>query len=258
MLRRSITLTPFEARILARCSLHYHFARQTVGAAESDQSALDKLVRETIQQLHAAGGPARLPLEPCLEQVAEPAARQMIERYYHHLAQDWRRLIAGNEPLELRLSLAGIPVILTGTADRLDRTSDGGILAILFRTEPGPLPSAEELREDYAMTIYHALVAANYPHKRPVRLQELWLHLDQSVTIELSEEEYRRNLSQLREPIQDLARNQVRARPGLHCDICPFKLRGCPVYAHDQNQGENFASSPPAGKIPPRKWTFKI
>jgi hypothetical protein len=258
MLRHPIDLTPIEARILARCSLHYHFARQTTAGTDSEQAALDRVVRETIQQLHAAGGPARLPLERCLEKVAEPAAHRMIEHYYHHLAHDWRRLIAGNEPLELRISLAGIPIILTGTVDRLDRTSDGGILAILFRTENGPLPSAEELREDYAMTIYHALVAANYPHKRPVRLQELWLQLDQSVTIELSEEEYRANLSQLREPIQDLARSQVRARPGLHCDVCPFKHRGCPVYANEQNQEDNFASSPPAGKILPRKWTFKI
>ncbi|MBI1877835.1 MAG: PD-(D/E)XK nuclease family protein, partial [Chloroflexi bacterium] len=140
----------------------------------------------------------------------------------------------------------------------LDQTSDGGILAILFRTEAGPLPAAADLREDHAMTIYHALVAANYPNKRPVRLQEFWLQLDQSVTIELSEDEYRYNLSQLREPIQALARGQVRARPGLHCEVCPFKHRGCPVYAHEQNEADDLSASPPAGKISPRQWIFTI
>jgi hypothetical protein len=111
------------------------------------------------------------------------------------------------------------------------------------------------------MTIYHALVATTYPLKRPVRIQELWLQTDQSVTIELSEDEYRRQLGDLREPVQALARGEVMARPGLHCDICPFKYRGCPVYFHEanaQNEEDDFVPSLPRGKIHPRKWIFKI
>ncbi|HXV42328.1 MAG TPA: PD-(D/E)XK nuclease family protein [Anaerolineae bacterium] len=252
-------MDPIEARTLAHCSLHYYFLQQTAVSDEPAQLALDQLVRETIQELHAAGGPARLSLEQCLAKVAaQPLAQPMIERYYRRLSHDWPHMIAGNETLELRISIGGIPVLLSGTLDRLDKTSDGGILAILFRTEPGPLPSPAELRQDHALTIYHALVAANYPHKRPIRLQELWLQLDQDVTIELSEEEYRNNLGHLREPIQILARGQVRARPGLHCETCPFKYRGCPVYAHEQNEADDLASPPSAGNIPPRQWTFKI
>lgn len=111
------------------------------------------------------------------------------------------------------------------------------------------------------MTVYHSLVAATYPLKRPVRLQELWLRVNQSVTIELSEEEYRRNLSDLREPVQALARGEVMARPGLHCDVCPFKHHGCPVYAHEAptQEGDNDLASPPdSGKMFPREWIFKI
>ena len=181
----------------------------------------------------------------------------MIENYYHRLAHDWAQVIAGNELLELKLSLAGIPVTLEGTVDRLDRTRDGGILAIFFRTEAGPLPLPADLLDDPALTLYHALVAANYPHKRPVRLQEWWLQLNQGVTIELSEAEYRHNLGLLREPIQALARSEVRARPGLHCEACYFKQHGCPVYAH-QNNPDDLAAAPPAGKISSRQWTFKI
>lgn len=259
MLRQPISLSPIEARILARCSLHYYFLQQTSEQTEPSQAALDKLVRETIQDLHAAGGPARLSLEQCLAKVAEqPLAQPMIERYYRRLAQDWPQMIAGNETLELKISIAGVPVILSGILDRLDKTSDGGILAILFRTENGPLPTTADLRQDYALTIYHALVATNYPHKRPIRLQELWLQLDQDVTIELSEEEYRHNLGYLREPIQALARGQVKAQPGLHCEVCPFKHHGCPVYAHEQNEADDLASPPATGKIPPRQWIFKI
>jgi RecB family exonuclease len=273
MIKQPIPLTPIEVRVLTRCPLHYHFLQQKPSRQVNPaQEELAKLVRETIQELHAAGGPARLSLAECLEKVAhQPQARQMVEPYYHRLEQDWPQMMAGNETMQLRISIGGVSLSLQATVDRLDKTSDGGILAILFRTEDGPLPTETELRQDRAMTIYHALVAATYPLKRPVRIQEWWLSLDQRVTIELSEEEFRHNLSDLREPVQALARSEVMARPGLHCDTCPFKYHGCPVYSHEtdgqndasqsegsQSEGEDFVLHPPDGKIPPRKWVFKI
>ena len=258
-----IPLTPTEARVLVRCSLHYHFLQQKSAIqVDPKQAALDRSVRETIQQLHAAGGPDRLSLEECLKKVGpQPAARQMLAKYYHRLKSDWPQMIAGNESIEMKISIAGVALILQATIDRLDKTSDGGVLAILFRTENGPLPTTADLRQDHAFTIYHALAAATYPLKRPVRIQEWWLQLDQNVTIELSEDEYRCNLSDLRQPVQALARSEVMARPGLHCDSCFFKYRGCPVYAHEPgapNEPDEFAPLPQRGKIHPRKWIFKI
>lgn len=259
MIKQPIPLSPDEVRVLARCPLHYHFLHQS---PEPDQSPLDRLVREAIQTLHAAGGPARLPLADCLKQVAGHGHAEIIlKRYYHRLEQDWPNLIAGNETMQLKISIAGVSLLLQTTVDRLDKTSDGGILAILFRTGEGPVPTPADLLRDHAMTIHHALVAATYPLKRPVRLQEWWLQSDQVVTIELSEEEYRHNLSDLREPVQALARGEVMARPGLHCDNCPFKYRGCPVYAGEtesQIEPDDFVPPSPRGKIHPRKWVFKI
>jgi RecB family exonuclease len=263
MMRQPFALTPAEVRVLVRCPLHYHFLQQKPATQmDPTQAVLDKLVRETIQQLHAAGGPARLALEDCLKKIAhEPLAGSMIERYYHRLEQEWPHMMAGNETIRLKIFIAGVSLVLRGTIDRLDKTSDGGIVAILFRTESSPLPTTADLRHDLAITIYHALVAATYPLKRPIRIQELWLQLNQEATIELSEDEYRHNLGLLREPVQALARGEVMARPGLHCDICPFKYHGCPVYAHDtdaETEPDDFASSISDGKIPPRKWIFKI
>jgi hypothetical protein len=123
------------------------------------------------------------------------------------------------------------------------------------------VPTEDQLRNNHAMTIYHALVAATYPLKRPVRLQEMWLQPDQRVTIELSEDEYRQKLSDLREPVQALTRGEVMARPGHHCDTCPFQYHGCPVYRHEEtnpNEDDDFASPPGDGKMSPRKWVFKI
>jgi hypothetical protein len=103
-----------------------------------------------------------------------------------------------------------------------------------------------------------------------VRIQELWLQPDQEVTIELDEEEYRSNLQRLRDPVRALVRGEVMARPGLHCDICPFKHHGCPVYAQAATPGvgsttedgaetepQDFDSSDSPSKISPRQWIFK-
>jgi RecB family exonuclease len=263
MIKQPIQLTPLEVRVLARCPLHYHFLQQKSNPRpETDHFRLDQRVRRVIQQLHAAGGPSRLSLADCVNRIdRHPRGRLMIEHYYHRLEHDWAQVMAANESIELKISLGGVSIILQGIVDRLDRTSDDGILAILFRTESDPLPSSAKLRRDHAMTIYHALVAATYPLKRPVRLQELWLHHNQDVTIELSEDEYRHNLSDLREPVQALARSEVMARPGLHCDVCPFQHHGCPVYSHetaDQETPPDFAATDSDGKISPRKWIFKI
>lgn len=263
MVTQPIPLTPTQVRVLALCPLHYHFLQQKPAAQfDPAQAALDQRVRQAIQALHAAGGPARMSLRACLAEVSQHrAARQMVERYYRRLEQEWAGMIAGNETMELRISIAGVSLALEATMDRLDKTSDGGILAILFRTEAGPVPTAAALRRDHGLTIYHSLVAATYPLKRPVRVQELWLQANESVTIELSEEEYRRNLGDLREAVVALARGEVMARPGLHCDVCPFKHHGCPVYAHETDspaEDAPFDLPAPEGKMSPRKWIFKI
>jgi len=263
MMKQPIPFTPIDVRALALCPLYYHFLQQKPALqTDTDQGRLDSQVRETIQQLHAAGGPARLSLEACLNRTGQsPQTRKMIENYYRRLEQDWPQMIAGNESMQLKISIGGVSLLLRGTVDRLDKTSDGGILVILFRTEAGPLSTTDELRNDHAITIYHALVAATYPLKRPVRLQEMWLQLDQQVTIELGEDEYRQRLGDLREPVQALARSEVMARPGHHCDTCPFQYHGCPVYRHEEtssNEDDDFAAQLADGKMSPRKWVFKI
>ena len=188
-MKQPIPLTPKDVKVLISCPLHYHFLQQrsALPATYSTQVERAAMVHDVIQHLHAAGGPTRLPLPQYLEKVAgEPVARQMVEHYYHRLQQDWPRIIAGNETMRLRISIAGVPLALRGTVDRLDKTRDGGILAILFRTEPEAPTTDTDLRRDAAVTIYHALVASTYPLKRPVRIQELWLHHNQEVTVELS------------------------------------------------------------------------
>ena len=259
-MKSSISLTPHEVSVLTRCPLHYYFLQQhtPAPAPESTQANIDERVRKAINHLHAKGGPARLPLEKLLEAVGNyPQARKMVENYYQRLQQDWPRVMAANEDMSIKISIGGVGLLLHGVIDRLDKTRDGGILAIQFCTANQPLPAADDLRQEPATTIYHLLTASTYPLKRPVRFQQLWLYPNQDVTIELSEEEYRHNLGNLQDPVRALARNQTRARPGLHCDTCPFKENGCPVYPQTgQTENIDFDLTDSDGKIQSRNWIF--
>lgn len=257
MTAQPIHLTPDEVEILIQCPLHFHFCRQE--SESTDPAAeLERLVRDSIHHLHAQGGPGRVSLRRCLAPIQHHrAAQKLVERYYLRLRQDWASMIASNESLALKITIAGVPLQLDATVDRLNTTPDGGIVATLIRTQAAPPPDDSQHRSSPKFTVYHALVATAYPLKRPVRIQELWLQPNREITIELSEAEYRQNLGRLREPVQGLARGQVRARPGLHCDHCPYKHAGCPVYAH-HNSPDNFDSPSPDGKIHPRQWLFEI
>jgi hypothetical protein len=105
MKRQPLRLTPAEVRVLVRCPLHYHFLQQKPAIpVDPAQTSLDELVRGAIQRLHAAGGPDRLSVAECLENVGDqPLARQMVERYYHKLERDWPQMMAGNEMIELTI-----------------------------------------------------------------------------------------------------------------------------------------------------------
>ncbi len=255
-----VLLTPANVAALMECLLHYHFLQQSpnLPAPQSDSADLDSRVRKVLARLHAAGGPARLSLAKYLEPVQHyPTAKKMAENYYHRLRRDWPRVMATNEALSLKISLAGVPLQLNGVVDRLDQTNDGGILAILFSTGPEPPPTPDQLRLLPASAVYHALVAAAYPLKRPVRLQQLWLHPNQEITVELSEDEYRANFSRLRDPVRALAQQKISARPGLHCETCQFKANGCPVYRPPaETAADDFDPAPPDGKIDSRRWIY--
>lgn len=260
-------LTPRGLRLLAQCPLHFHFEQQSPLAGLSDEDReIDQWLRSTLHALHAQGGPQRLNLPAVLNLLAaqvgaegaQPGAslilaRQVVAAYHRRLRGEWAQMLASNETLRLQLRLGRATVSLTAEIDRLDRADDGGITATEFVTGPGPAPDPLSLATDPGITAFHALAAAAYPTKRPVRVRQLWLRLDQTVEVELSEAEYRRNLSALRAPVEALVEEEFVARPGVHCEVCPFKYKGCPIYLH-----ETPPEAPAPGPKPKsvRTWSF--
>ncbi|MFQ5611696.1 MAG: PD-(D/E)XK nuclease family protein [Anaerolineae bacterium] len=261
-------LTPDDFRILGQCPLHYHFRQQqpVAGVSQEDRE-IDHLLRVTLRALHAQGGPGRMKLPAALDLLAAQArsagglaesvlmvARQALAAYHRRLRREWPDMIASNETLQLPLTLGRKTVRLSAEVDRLDRAADGGVVVTELKTGPGPLPDPETLTTDLGLTALHALTAASYPAKRPVRVRQLWLRTDDVLEVELSEAQYRRNISALRKSIETLLAGQFLARPGAYCDNCYFKFKGCPVYAHETPPPAPEPSSKP--KLSTRIWDF--
>lgn len=239
--------SPTELAIITDCTLHYYFWQQSPLPAET--TPLETVVRETIAHLHAAGGPHRLNLPATLRHMTQlipetqrtdvplqMAARQMVANYHRRLKGEWAKVIASNETMALSIRLRRSTVRVETVVDRVDKEQDGGITVVNFRPSPEPTPE-RDLETDAETTLLHALVAAAYPDKRPVRIKYLWLYHNQEDVVELTERQYRANLEKVRARAQAWVEGEILARPGPYCAACPFKYQGCPIYQNEQNEG---------------------
>ncbi len=227
--------SPSQIQRITACSLWQHFRMQ----APPPEKPVGDAILETIRQLHAGGGPHRLNLPATLRilmpqlpadlpTAAIAAARDTVARYHRRLRTEWAHIIASNEPLALNISLAHRVIRCETVIHRLDKNDDGGITAIKLivdENETVPLDT-----DSIEATVLHALTAAAYPHRRPVRVAFLRLKHDRTDTLELSETAYRHNLQRLKTRLQAWLDGEILARPGLHCEFCPFKNAGCPLY----------------------------
>lgn len=234
----SFILTPTEINRIASCTLQQHFWQQL---PPQQKPAMEEAVLKTVQHLHARGGPQRLNLPATLRYAEKlpaaqglskqqtTAARQMIAVYHRRLRKEWAQVIASNEQLSLNIRLRQDWIQIEAVVDRLDRDADNGINAINFITHAGPVSDLTQ-GKSIEITVLHALTAAAYPHKRPVRVSYRWLQHNQEQTLQLTERQYRENLAQMKERVAAWLDGEIMARPGLHCEECPFKHQGCPIY----------------------------
>ncbi len=231
--------SPSQIQRITDCSLLQHFWAQSPPPTNETGNA----VLETIRQLHASGGPHRVNLPATLrilEQqlpsgipaAAITAARNAVAHYHRRLRSEWVQIIASNEPLALNIPLSHGIIRSETVIHRLDKNDDGGITAI--KLIPTGKPGAPIETDSIEATVLHALTAAAYPHRRPVRVAFRWLECDRTDTLELSETAYRHNLQRLKTRMQAWLDGEILARPGLHCKTCPFKGSGCPLYPAEE------------------------
>ncbi len=249
---------------IAACSLQQYFWQQS----PPPSPPITDTILEAIRHLHASGGSARLSLPATLrylEQHNPPgistaeiiAAREIIAKYHRQLRLEWAQIVASNEPLSLQLSLPNGAIRCETTVHRLDKNNDGGITAI--KLIPLAKPDVPLEADNIEVTALHALTAAAYPHRRPVRVAFRWLSADTTATLELTETVYRQNVQRLKMRLQAWLDGEILARPGLHCDTCPFKLNGCPLYSAataDQIEAADLDAATLPATLSPRNRTF--
>ena len=236
--------SPADLAAITDCTLKFHFFRQTMATA-FEESPLEAVVLQTINHLHASGGPHRLNLPATLRAMAQfvpesharnvplhATARQMVASYHRRLRGEWPHIIASQESMALAIRLSTGSIRVEAAIDRVDKAADGGVTAIQFVPWPSPIPEID-LETDIETTILHALVAANYPEKRPVRITYLWLYHNQTLSVELTEKTFRQNIERMRRRVAAWQAGEIVAQPGPYCDQCPFQYQGCPVFLHD-------------------------
>ena len=237
--------SPTDLNHITDCTLKYSFFEQVdplLTDNVTEDEYLETVVLKTIQHLHASGGPFRLNLPATLRTLeraireyevennsAYVAARQMVATYHRQLKAEWPNVIASNERMELTIRLPRNALQVEDVIDRVDKMPDGGITGVKFilSTEPLPLQIPDSSIET---TILHALIAAAYPGRRPVRLKYLFLFQNQTETIELTENQFRQNLAKMKSRVQAWLDGEILARPGPYCEACPFQYEGCPLF----------------------------
>ena len=251
------TLTPKELHLLTDCALQLHLELQDPSADTDENQA----ILDTIRYLHAGGGPHRLNLPAVLRYLEKQSltpgddfgrARKIIADYHHQLRQEWKRIIASNETLSLKIPLKDGILLCRDSIDRLDKNEDGGISVIKFiLSDSPPQPLSESHTE---ATMRHALTAAAYPQHRPITIVFRWLAHDHDESLQLSEKAYRENLARVKTRYRAWHNGETIARPGLHCRQCRFQFAGCPIPHHKLSGATIDTTTPPAPKK--RNWVF--
>ncbi len=149
--------------------------------------------------------------------------RDLLLRYYRQFVKEPPRPVAVEEHLEARWD--GIPI--HGYIDRIDRTDDGGLEIVDYKTSREL--SGEDARSSEQLSIYQVLVENNYTE--PV--EGLTLYHLRSLTPHRVPPRPREALAALHDRlgtvVDGIRTEAFEPTPGRHCGRCDFQSR-CPEF----------------------------
>lgn len=219
-----------------RCPLSYRY--QYVDGLEVEPSphlSFGRSLHASLQRLYSRDVPVVPTLEDLLsylddcwdaEGFRDPAeersyrqhAREVLRRYYHQNAGEFRLPVA----VEHRFEVPMDGYLLTGVVDRVDRHPDGSYEIIDYKTNRR-LPEIARLRDDLQLPIYQ-MASRELWGITPVKLTFYYLLMNQKYsTRPFGEEELSRVKERLRRAAEGIASRRFSPTPNRLCPWCSFR-----------------------------------
>jgi len=165
-------------------------------------------------------------------------AIKIMKDYYAKNYPSQFTVLALETMFEVPLQVAGQQHLLTGKIDRVDKTQDGLLEVIDYKTTK-KMPSQEAVDKDLQLAVYHLGVANRWPtlvkEERPLKTSLYFLKHGEK----LSSTRTAANLAETKESItrdfevidKAFKESKFPATPNVLCDWCEFQ-RHCPFFKH--------------------------
>jgi len=250
------SLSPSKVSSFKDCALAFRFsAIERIPEPPSEATSKGTLVHLALERLHWSHSPPERTLEVALAELDDAwgefqvdgdftglalsdsqveafrlDAELLVRRYFE--LEDPRAVTAVGVELTLDAEVSGLR--LRGIIDRLDVTSDGGLIVVDYKT--GRVPHETQEQSRLGGVQFYALLCEQVLGKRPdlVRL----LYLREPVAIEAIPSDQalrglRQRTSAIWSAIERACENEdFRPKPSALCNWCNFKT-WCPVYGGD-------------------------
>lgn len=165
-------------------------------------------------------------------------AVKIMKDYYAKNYPSQFTVLALETMFEVPLPVAGQQHLLTGKIDRVDKTEDGLLEVIDYKTTK-KMPSQDAVDKDLQLAVYHLGVANRWPtlvkEERPLKTSLYFLKHGEKLSSTRTAE----NLAETKESItrdfeiidKAFKESQFPATPNVLCDWCEFQ-RHCPFFKH--------------------------
>jgi len=258
--RTPATLSPSSMSAFTSCPLAYRFSYvEKLPQPPSAPASKGTLVHRALQHLHSGPPELRDPDRAlqCLERAREELATDPDFTGLELTEEEWREFYAEAEVLvrhyfeledpstirtievEKRVAAEIDGVKLRGVIDRLESDADGGLVITDYKT--GAAPKARWEQKSLAGVHFYALLCEHVFHKRPERIQLLYLSTPAVISATPSDGSIRGVRTKAVAVMQAIrtacTTGDFRPNKSALCAYCSFQ-DFCPAFGGDPDQAE--------------------